>query len=126
MLLGAFAGLRVGEVSGLRVSDVEFMKGVVHPKQRWRGAPLKTTASDAPVPIPQDLALLLSASVKRYGTDMMVTNGKNKPCPPWTIERALAKVRDGIEDQPEKFVFHDLRHYLASMLIASRADITTV
>jgi len=36
------------------------------------------------------------------------------------------KVRDGIEDLPEKFVFHDLRHYLASMLIASKADIKTV
>jgi integrase len=29
VLLGAFAGLRVAEVSGLRVSDVDFIRGVV-------------------------------------------------------------------------------------------------
>ena len=35
VLLGAFAGLRIAEVSGLRVSDVDFTRGVVHPKQQW-------------------------------------------------------------------------------------------
>jgi hypothetical protein len=34
VLLGAFAGLRVAEVSGLRVSDVDFLRGVVHPKKQ--------------------------------------------------------------------------------------------
>jgi integrase len=125
ILLGAFAGLRVGEVSGLRVSDVNFMVGIVHPKQQWRGAPLKTAASDAPVPVPQDLALLLSASVAKFGGDMVVTNKRGKPCGPWIIEEAISKARTKI-DLPEGFVFHDLRHYLASLLIASGADIKTV
>ena len=31
VLLGAFAGLRVAEVSGLRRRDVDFTRGVVHP-----------------------------------------------------------------------------------------------
>ena len=36
-------------------------------------------------------------------------------------------VRAGIgEGLPEGFTFHDLRHYLASLLIASGADIKTV
>jgi hypothetical protein len=34
------------------------------------------------------LALLLAASVQRYGTDYVVTNGRGKPCAPWMIERA--------------------------------------
>jgi integrase len=128
VVLGAFAGLRVGEVSGLRVSDVDFMKCVVHPKQQWRGAPLKTKASDAPIPVPQDLALLLSASVARFGTDMMVTNGKGKPCGPWIIDRRVAEIREAgkIEGLPETFVFHDLRHYFASLLIADGEDYKTV
>jgi len=111
VLLGAFAGLRVAEVSGLRVSDVDFIRGVVHPKQQWAGQPLKTKGSEEAIPIPQDLALLLSASVQRYGTEMVVTNGQGKPCPPWVIERGIRDARDKIGGLPEGFSFHDLRHY---------------
>ena len=82
VLLGAFAGLRIAEVSGLRVADVDFTRGVVHPKQQWPASPLKTPGSNQAIPIPRDLALLLAASVQRYGGDMMVTNGAGGPCPP--------------------------------------------
>ena len=128
VLLGAFAGLRVAEVSGLHVSDVDFIRGVVHPKQQWPSKPLKTPGSDQPIPIPQDLALLLAASVKKYGGgDMMVTNGGGTDrCGPWIIERAMRDVREKIDGLPEGFTFHDLRHYLASLLIAKGADIKTV
>ena len=74
ILLGAFAGLRIGEACGLRVADVDFMRGVVHPKQQWNGAPLKTDASDALIPIPRDLALLLAKSVERFPSDTIVTS----------------------------------------------------
>jgi integrase len=124
---GSLEGLRVAEVSGLRVADVDFIRGVVHPKQQWRNEPLKTAGSDQPIPIPQDLALLLSASVQRYPSDMMVTNGDGTTrCPPWLIERAMRGVREKIDGLPDGFSFHDLRHYLASLLIASGADIKTV
>jgi len=127
VLLGAFAGLRVAEAAGLRVSDVDFIRGVVHPKQQWPDKPLKTDGSDQPIPIPQDLALLLSASVQKYPSEMMVTNGPGTDrCGPWIIERAIRDVRDKIHGLPDGFTFHDLRHYLASLLIASGADIKTV
>jgi integrase len=127
VLLGAFAGLRVAEAAGLRVSDVDFIRGVVHPKQQWPDKPLKTDGSDKPIPIPQDLALLLSASVQKYPSDMMVTSGTGADrCGPWIIERAMRDVREKIDGLPEGFSFHDLRHYLASLLIASGADIKTV
>ncbi|OBI52963.1 site-specific integrase [Mycobacterium sp. E796] len=127
VLLGAFAGLRVAEVSGLRVADVDFIRGVVHPQQQWPADPLKTPGSATPIPIPQDLALLLSASVQAFPSEMMVTNAAGGDrCGPWLIERAFRKVCDGIDGLPEGFRFHDLRHYLASLLIASGADIKTV
>lgn len=57
----------------------------------------------------------------------MVTNGEGKAAGPWLIERALRGVKDsGDVDLPDEFTFHDLRHYLASLLIASGADIKTV
>jgi integrase len=127
VLLGAFAGLRVAEVSGLRTADVDFIRGIVHPQQQWGGEPLKTKGSNDEVPIPQDLALLLSASVKQYPSTMMVTNGPGTDrCGPWILQRAIRDVREKIEGLPEGFSFHDLRHYLASLLIASGADIKTV
>jgi integrase len=153
VLLGAFAGLRVAEVSGLRVADVDFIRGIVHPVQQWPDKPLKTDGSDAPVPIPQDLTLLLAASVQKFPSDMMLTrgeatsrigalaaNGLGTDCaPPWSIERAVRQAKADIAESerhlakddkvltlPEAFSFHDLRHYLASLLISSGADIKTV
>ena len=102
ILLGAFSGLRIAEVSGLRVSDVDFIRGVVHPKQQWPGAPLKTEGSDQPIPIPQDLALMLAASVQKYPSDMMVTNGVGTDrCGPWVIERTMRDVREKIAACPK-------------------------
>jgi integrase len=127
VLLGAFAGLRIAEVCGLRVTDVDFIRGVVHPKQQWPDRPLKTEGSSQPIPIPRDLALLLSASVRKYPSDMMVTAGPGTDrCSVWTLEKAMRTVRGTIEGLPDTFTFHDLRHYLASLLIASCADIKTV
>jgi integrase len=140
VLLGAFAGLRVAEVSALRVADVDFTRGAVHPVRQWPDEPLKTRGSDAVIPIPRDLALLLAASVQKSPSEMMVTRGSatsrigaladtglGADCaPPWSIERAMRGVRQKMEGLPETFCFHDLRHYLASLLIASGADIKTV
>ena len=126
VLLGAFAGLRVAEVSGLRVADVDFTRGIVHPVQQWPSEPLKTEGSDAEIPIPNDLALMLSSSVAQWPGEMLVTNGHGGGCGPWVIDRAVREVRPTIEGLPEQFSFHDLRHYFASLLIASGADIKTV
>lgn len=45
VLLGAFAGLRVSESSGLRVIDVDFTRGIVHPKVRWGVSRSRRTAA---------------------------------------------------------------------------------
>ncbi|MBN7458325.1 tyrosine-type recombinase/integrase [Mycobacteroides abscessus] len=127
VLLGAFVGLRVAEAAALRVDDVDFIRGVVNPAQQWPDKPLKTDGSATPVPIPQDLALLLAASVKRWPSPMMVTRaGESPTAPPWVIEREIRRARAAVAGLPEMFSFHDLRHYLASLLIASGADIKTV
>lgn len=53
VLLGAFAGLRMGEVCGLRIADVDFVRGVVYPKVHFKSitetaAPLHLRRSTAP------------------------------------------------------------------------------
>jgi integrase len=38
----------------------------------------------------------------------------------------VREAKGSIEGLPEEFSFHDLRHYFASLLIASGADVKTV
>ncbi|WP_228002213.1 hypothetical protein [Nocardia australiensis] len=97
----------------------------MNPKQQWKDEPLKTDASQTPIPIPRELALLLSASVKKWPGEHMVTRWHGQPAPPWHIDRALRAVRNAgkVQSLPEEFSFHDFRHYFASLLISKKADI---
>ncbi|MBF6330257.1 tyrosine-type recombinase/integrase [Nocardia transvalensis] len=127
ILLGAFAGLRVSEACGIRVrEDMDFLRGVVYPHQQWGGKPLKTDGSEAPIPIARELALMLSAAVKEFPGDHVVSDEFGNPVPPWQVERALRDARGGIAGLPDEFSFQDLRHYLASLLIAAGANIKVV
>ena len=129
VLLGAFAGLRVSEACGLRVDDVDFTRGVVYPVAQYGGGPLKTAGSSAPIPIPRELALLLASSVQRHPSEWLVARSitdRDRPCSPNTVEEAVRAARTRVPGLPERFCFHDLRHYLASLLIAAGADIKTV
>jgi hypothetical protein len=53
-------------VCGLRVADVDFMRGIVSPVQQYPADPLKTEMSRTPIPIPSSLALTLSAHVAKF------------------------------------------------------------
>ncbi len=126
ILLGGFVGLRIAEAAALRVTDVNFMRGIVSPAVQWPGEPLKTETSRTPVPIPQELALELSAAVAVWGGETVVTDGTGRPAAPWLIERAVRSARVQVPGLPEGFRFHDLRHYLASLLIGSGLDVKVV
>ena len=102
------------------------MRGVVNPAVQWPGEPLKTETSRTPVPIPRELALELSAAVARWGGDTVVTDGLGGPASPWANERAVRSARRRVPGLPAGFRFHDLRHYLASLLIGSGADVKVV
>ena len=65
----------------------------------------------------------------RYPSEWLVpqsVNGGDRPCSPNTVEEAVRTARAKVPGLPNRFCFHDLRHYLASLLIASGADIDTV
>jgi integrase len=126
ILLGAFVGLRTAEVVGLRVGDVDFTRGIVRPVRQSGGEPLKSDVARTPLPIPQELALTLSAAVAQWGGDYVVSDGAGRQTSTWAIERAIRSARAKVAGLPEGFRFHDLRHYLASLLIASGLDVKVV
>ena len=55
-----------------------------------------------------------------------MTDGAGGQASTWAIERAVRSARKRVPGMPEGFRFHDLRHYLASLLIASGADVKVV
>lgn len=126
VLLGAFAGLRVAETCGLRVTDVDFMRGIVSPSVQYPAEPLKTETSRTPIPIPQSLALELSAHVARTGAETLLVNEYGRQLSTRSLEEAFQKARAKVPGLPANFRYHDLRHYFASLLIAGGADVKVV
>jgi len=126
VLLGALAGLRLAESCGLRVSDVDFMRGVIMPQVQYPAEELKTEISRTPVPVGRSLALQLSAHVKKWPGETLLTGADGGQLSPWALERAMRTARKKVEGLPAGFRYHDLRHYFASLLIAYGADVKTV
>jgi integrase len=126
ILLGAFVGLRSAEACGLRVVDMDFMRGVVHPAVQYPAEPLKTETSRTPVPIPRDLALALSEHVARWPSETILSGDAGGQLSLSTLNRSFRIARTKVSGLPEGFRYHDLRHYFASLLIASGADVKVV
>jgi integrase len=156
ILLAAFSGLRLAEACGHRTEDTDFMRGVIHPRWQYPAEPLKTDYSKTPVPVGRELALQLSAHAAQWPGETLLTGLDGGQLSPWALERAVraarAKVRKcgkcglvqarpgkvfkcrvrgcgGADDAPglpAEFRYRDLRHYLASLLIANGADVKTV
>lgn len=133
----AFAGLRRGEASALRVSDVDFMRKEIRVQRQvqWtddgqmeiRGPKY---GSERTVYVPDRLVKIVAEHVRLYrpGNDpdrwlFPGARDERLPAHAATVARWWRKVRDkvGIEHR-----LHDLRHFYASGLIAAGCDVVTV
>lgn len=126
VLLGAFAGLRVAEVVALRVQDVDFMRGVITPALQYPNEPLKTETSRTPIPVSVDLAVELNRMPAKFGSETLVVSPWGRSVSTHYLQDRFREVRATVKDLPEGFRFHDLRHYYASLLIASGLDVKVV
>lgn len=128
--VGAGLGLRPGEIWGLRVDDVDFLRGMVHVRrqldERGQLVALKTTASYRTVPLPtsvgERLAAHLAVAGRREGLMFVGEKGgsvnRGVFHAAWTTARKAAGV--------PALKLHDLRHAYASALIAAGESVKTV
>lgn len=133
----AFAGLRRGEASALKVSDIDFLRREIRVQRQvqWtddgkmeiRGPKY---GSERTVFIPDGLVTMLSEHVRVYrgGDDpdrWLFPGARNSDLPAHaaTVSRWWRLVRKdiGIDHR-----LHDLRHFYASGLIADNCDVVTV
>ena len=130
----AFAGLRLGEASGLNLEDVDFLGRRLHVRrqvQRRRGGPAELRqpkyGSERTIYLPDRLVEMLARHVERTGPaaeGWLFSTGDGRPLPPstvnsWWQSTVRAAGTPGLH-------LHGLRHFYASGLIAAGCDVVTV
>jgi integrase len=136
-VVAAGCGLRQGEVFGLRVYDVDFLRRQLHVEQqvkivrsqleldRPKGGKTRT------VPLPDTVAAELAEHVRRHpaeGDDLVFTSREGKPINrnhfnPYTWKPALEAA--GVESTRANGM-HALRHFYASVLIDAGESVRAV
>jgi integrase len=76
--------------------------------------------------MPHDLALELSSHVEQFCTTWIMCDEAGRQLGLWQLQRAFMTARAQVPGLPEGFTFHDLRHFYASLLIASGLDVKVV
>lgn len=132
ILVAAGTGLRVSELAGLRVQDVDFLGRQIHVRQQADTSgralvPLKTRQSARTVPVPQAVVDEISAQLADV--------------PRERHETVWARADGGLHDRSSiggvlrrvielhglrRHTMHDLRHHYASALIAASVPVTGV
>ncbi len=133
IIAGAATGLRQGELLGLSVDRVDFLRRTIRvdrqlvtmPGQGPFLAPPKTAASTRTIPAPQVALDALAAHLQVFKSDDLIfTTEASQPIPRRQIAYVWQKAAR--EARVEEFTFHDLRHFCASALISRGSSVKTV
>lgn len=133
--VSAFVGLRLGEVAGLRVSDVDFLAREIHVRrqvQRAGGGDVEIRGpkygSERVVYAPAALVEILAEHVRLHteGDDPDRWLWIARTGGPWHHDIIGPRWRRLRAQVGVEYALHDLRHYYASGLIASGCDVVTV
>ena len=140
-MIVAVTGLRVSEALGLKWSDLDYERQMIHPLRVSVGNDLvprlKTEGSEAPVPLGDLLADALQSwhrnTLYAKPEDWVSPSTKMKGKTPLSASMMAkdkirpAAIRVGIELEPgQRFGFHNFRHSLATFLINKGKDVKTI
>ncbi len=125
----AGSGLRVGELLGLRLSDVDFLRRTIRvERQRLQSnqiAPLKSKASRRTVPVGQVVIDALAAHLASYPSpnDALFADELREPLTYRRWKRLLSDAAKSVEVGVSS---HSFRHFAASALISGGASVKQV
>ena len=136
IVIGAGLGLRSSEAAGLTVDRIDFLRRTTRVDRQWQQATQKTAggfastktrASNRVIPTSQwvldELAAhLVQRPAGEHGV-IVTPDGKPLDAARWGYYFRRARKRAGLNDS---ITFHDLRHFFASVLIASGCSIKQV
>jgi integrase len=128
LLITAVLGLRIGEILGLRVSDIDFAKRIVRVRQSVDSASrtigvVKSKASSAGMPMSTELEKRLRALLSRYNgkSELLFVNRNGRPfCADKLREKRLHPLLDKLSIP--RGGFHGMRHGAASAWLADGAS----
>ena len=133
LVLGAGAGLRLGEALGLTIDRVDFLRRTITVDRQMvtisghapAFAPVKTPSSVRQIPVASFVVDSIAAHVKAHGTgrDGLIVHQGGEPVRRQRFNDAWRRTRStsGVEAR-----FHDLRHTFASVLLANGTNIRAV
>lgn len=135
VMIGAGAGLRLGEILGLSVDRVDFLRRTVTVDRQLvlpsrggpRFGPPKTPASIRTVPLPQTVVDAIARHLEEHGEGehrLIVHQVNGRPWRRTRFHERWEKAREGTP-WPDA-LFHDLRHHCASLLIAAGCSVKVV
>lgn len=135
ILVAAGSGLRVSELGGLLVEEVDFLRRELHVNEQSDGkrrVPLKSGTSERTVPVPQSVIDVIAEQLRDVprGRDETVwprdpgRDGQPRLHDRNSVGRALARLVELHGLRPA--TMHDLRHFYASALIAAGVPVPGV
>jgi integrase len=141
VFLVAVTGLRISEALGLKWSDLDYDRQMIHLRRVWVGNELvlrmKTDGSAAPVPLGELLADALQSwhrnTLYANPEDWVFPSTKMKGKTPLSASTMAkdkirpAAIKVGIRlERGQRFGFHNFRHSLATFLINTGKDVKTI
>lgn len=129
--VAAETGLRAGELCGLRVRNVNFLRGEIHVVEQINQrsgdfAPLKTESSRRVVPIGPGTVQVIEEQLRRVPRAPEETVFCTREGRPLSSSSLSARFRTVARRAGMNTTFHALRHFYASSLIASGASVVMV
>lgn len=143
-LLAIYTGMRRGEILGLKWSDIDFTRKVIHvqrshayiPNRGYAFTTVKTKGSNRQVPIPDKILHELITHKERQlkwkerlgdlyeDQDLVVCTESGTMQDPRNVIRVMKRICKASNVTPIRF--HDIRHTHASILISEGVDIVKV